>query len=85
MALEQHQQQEHGGGGGGVQPLSFGCAPLQEGLSIKLVKKVVKVVTALCKGKLVSTPFKVMARLKRSVLKSSKDAPCRTFKIDGKN
>lgn len=85
MALEQHQRQERVWWCWGVQPLSFSCAALLGGLSIKLVKKVVKVVTVLCKRKLVSTPFKVMARLKRSVLKSSKDAPCRTFKIDGKN
>lgn len=58
---------------------------LQGGLSTKLIKKVVKVVTAFCKRKSVSTPFKVMAHFKRSVLKGGKDAPCRTFKIDGEN
>lgn len=32
-----------------------------------------------------STPFKFIAHLKRSVLESDKDAPCRPFKIDGQN
>lgn len=54
-------------------------------MSIKLIKRVVKVVTVFCNGKLVSTPFKVMAHLRRSVLKRDKDAPCRRSKIDGEN